>query len=197
MSALQGNLHDIDQILQQLINRRAQSPVLDFLAPIVREPKTWIPLYLFLAIWVPLRFGRSGFYWCLGFIATFGLGDFLSARCIKPLVGRIRPCNDPAFREQVRNLVDCGVGYSFPSTHATNHFALAMFLSLTIGRYYPGVRLAAFCWAMAVGCAQIYVGLHYPFDVLGGAILGAAVGALTALIFMRRFGLRRVAGTPE
>lgn len=193
---MQGNLHDIDQALQQLINRGAQSAVLDFLAPIVREPKTWIPLYLFLAIWVPYRFGRSGFYWCLAFIVTFGLGDFLSARCIKPIVGRLRPCNDPAFREQVRTLVDCGVGYSFPSTHATNHFALAMFLSVTLGSYYPGVRLAAFGWALAVGSAQIYVGLHYPFDVLGGAILGVGVGTFTALIFTRYIGLKK-AGMPE
>lgn len=190
MSGLGQYLQEVDQCLQQLINRQAQNSLFDFLAPVLREPKTWIPLYLFLAIWVPRRFGRRGVYWCLGFIASFGLGDALSARLVKPWVARIRPCNDVFFKDQVRNLVDCGVGYSFPSTHATNHFALAMFLSLTLGRYYGWVRLAAFAWALAVGLAQVYVGLHYPFDVLGGVLLGIFVGTATSLLFMRWVGLQ-------
>jgi undecaprenyl-diphosphatase len=189
MGKLQHTLVAFDQWLQQFINRDLQNPVLDWLAPVLREPKTWIPLYLFLAIWIPRRFGRKGLYWCLGFIATFGISDYLSASILKPLAGRIRPCNDPAFAASVRNLVPCGVGYSFPSTHAANHFALALFMGVTLGRLYPKVPAAAVLWAFLVGFSQIYVGLHYPLDILGGAFLGVAVGALTSVVFMKRVGL--------
>lgn len=192
MSSFYKYIIDADRALQQLVNQRIRNSVLDVLAPVLREPKAWIPLYLFLAIWVPVTFGRKGIYWCLSFIITFGIGDFLSASVIKPLVGRIRPCNDPVFAAEVRNLVDCGVGYSFPSTHATNHFALAVFMGLTLGRFYKWIPAAAICWAFAIGCAQVYVGVHYPFDVAGGALLGVLVGTFTAMLFMRKVGLSQV-----
>ncbi|MGC4058982.1 MAG: phosphatase PAP2 family protein [Chitinophagaceae bacterium] len=179
----------IDQQCQQQINRYWQNGFLDTLAPVLREPKSWIPLYLFLAIFLPWKFGRTGIYWCLGFIATFGVSDFFSASVLKQQVQRIRPCNDPVFSERVRHIVECGVGYSFPSTHATNHFALALFMAVTLGPRYKWVPWAAVLWAFSVAYAQVYVGVHYPADVLSGGLLGALIGILTGKLFLSKIGL--------
>lgn len=178
-----------DQALEQRINHVWQHSLLDMVAPVLREPKTWIPLYVFLAIYIPWKFGKKGIYWCLGFIITFALSDYTSASVIKPLVKRIRPCNDESLRKSIHLLVECGSGYSFPSTHATNHFALAFFMITSLYGQYRWVWIPAFLWAFSIGYAQVYVGLHYPFDVLCGGLLGILIGSFTGTFFRRKVGI--------
>lgn len=185
-------LKTIDTQVWRLIHVQGQSYLLDFLCPLLRNPKTWIPLYLFLALFIPYRYGKKGFFWCLGFIVTFGIGDYTSASIIKPLIKRIRPCNDANLQSILHHLVDCGSGYSFPSAHATNHFALAWFMMLTIGQIYRWIKLPAILWAISVAYAQVYVGVHYPGDVLAGAILGAIIGCFTANLFNKKIGLNNI-----
>lgn len=173
-------LTDWDLHAWQLIHVQWRNGLLDAVAPILRHPPTWIPLYLFLIIFVPYRFGKSALYWCLGYLLCFGIGDYTSASIIKPLVARVRPCNDPNLQAMLHRLVDCGSGYSFPSAHATNHFAMAAFIAFTLGRFYPWIKIPLFIWAFSVAYAQVYVGVHFPGDVFFGAILGTAIGCVVA-----------------
>lgn len=180
---------EADRVVWYHVNVLWQNTVFDFLAPIFRNPKTWIPLYLFLAIFLPYRFRLKGLYWCLGFLITFGIGDYFSASIIKPLVQRIRPCNDEALRSTIHLIVDCGSGFSFPSAHATNHFALATFMIVSLGQRYRWIRLPLLLWAFSIAYAQIYVGVHYPVDVLCGGILGVMIGWITGSFFNKKIGL--------
>jgi len=185
-----NTLEKWDQKMWYQVNVLWQNDSLNAIAPILRNPNTWIPLYVFLAIFIPYKFGRKGFYWCLGFLITFALSDYTSASIIKPLVQRIRPCNDPDLKHKVHLLIDCGVGYSFPSSHATNHFALAFFMLITLHRYYKWVWLPAVLWAFSVAYAQVYVGVHFPLDIICGGTMGILIGIFTGMFFKRKVGLK-------
>lgn len=74
-------------------------------------------------------------------------------------------------------LIACGGGYSFPSTHAANHFALAFFLINMFYRRWKLILPLVFLWAFAVSFAQVYVGVHYPLDITFGAAIGALIGS--------------------
>ena len=74
--------------------------------------------------------------------------------------------------------MDCGSGYSFTSSHATNHFAIALFLVLLWGRKHPFLRYLFPLWAASIALAQVYVGVHYPLDIFVGSLLGVGIGVL-------------------
>lgn len=158
----------------------------DFIFPYVRNPFFWSPLYLFLIVVMYENFGKKGMLWALFYLITFGLGDFFSAKLLKPLVHRLRPCIDPMWNGMHRHIVPDSHGFSFPSSHATNHFAMAMFIYITCSKFHSGIKYLVFFWAAAVAYAQVYVGVHYPIDVLAGATLGCWIGYLTGNYFNMR-----------
>lgn len=156
---------------------------IDAVAPLWREKSTWIPLYIVLITWLLWRKRLWGFYNALAGGIAVGLADFTSAGLIKPLVGRLRPCNLEGLREHLDLLTGCGSGLSFPSAHAANHFALAVFMGMTCFAERPWLKWLAVLWAASIAVAQVYVGRHYPSDVLAGAGLGAMLGAIIAMIY--------------
>ena len=174
------------------INAEWHTPFLDFIVPFLRNQWTWAPLYLFLAIFMPKNFGKRGYIWCASFIITFAISDQVSAHLLKPIFHRTRPCNNPNLVDMVHNIVPCGSGYSFPSSHASNHFALAFFMAVTLGRKIRWVWPVAVLWAMAVAYAQVYVGVHFPLDIAFGAVIGITIGSLTGILFNRRFALETI-----
>ena len=110
-------------------------------------------------------------------------------RLFKHIFKRLRPCNDPEFASSVRLLLkECAGGYSFVSNHAANHFGLAAFFYFTMRHYIPKWAWLAWLWAFLIAYAQIYVGIHYPLDVIGGAALGVLFGSFMAMFFNRKFG---------
>ncbi|MBM4174489.1 MAG: phosphatase PAP2 family protein, partial [Ignavibacteria bacterium] len=110
-----------------------------------------------------------------------GITDQFSTHVLKPMVNRERPCRQEA---TIRLLIPCGPGQSFPSTHAINNGCLAMF----IGIMFPHMRLWILVFALLVSYSRIYVGVHYPLDVLGGLLIGAGFGLFTAMM-LRRFSI--------
>lgn len=174
-----------DQFLFELINGQAHNAVLDWLMPIWREKSTWIPLYIALAAFVGYKYRLQGLYLLLALALAVGLADTVSSKIIKPSVHRLRPCNDPALKDEVQLLVHCGSGYSFTSSHASNHFAVAAFLSLTLGLHYRRIRLPLYLWAASIALGQVYVGVHYPLDIFIGAILGIIIGNIVAKMYLR------------
>lgn len=168
-----------------LVNGSWHNEVLDTVMPFIRNQFTWAPLYLFLLVLMAMNFGWRGMIWVAAFLLCFGLADQTASHLIKPYVQRLRPCNDLVLRDSLRLLVPCGGGFSFPSSHAANHFALGIFASITLHRIWNKTWIVALFWALIVAYAQIYVGLHFPADVCGGALVGVFWGVLAGLLFRR------------
>lgn len=179
-------LLEIDQQLFLLINRDFANSFFDFILPAFRNPFFWSPFYLFIVVFLILNFKKKGLI-ILGFLLlTFFLSDQISSHLIKPLVERLRPCNEPSFSNYVRLLVPCGSGFSFTSSHATNHFAIAFYLIILGFQFKRWLFPVLFFWAFFISIAQVYVGVHYPFDILCGAILGSTIGIGTSF-FTKKF----------
>jgi undecaprenyl-diphosphatase len=183
----------LDQQAFLIINQSLRNPVFDFIMPCLRDKYFWIPLYALLVVCVIVKYRWHGMIVMILAALTVVLTDQLASSVIKPWVQRLRPCNDALFSPQVHLLVDCGPGFSFVSSHAANHFGLAVFLIFLFGRQWNWFAPAALVWAASVAFAQVYVGLHYPFDAAAGALLGAAIGFFTGrvcLYALRRYGYR-------
>ncbi|TDO24752.1 phosphatase PAP2 family protein [Pedobacter duraquae] len=174
---------DIDLFLK--IHRGLSSGFLDWLMPLLRNPFFWSPLYLFIIIFCFREYKKKGWLLIGMLLLTFGIGDMFSSKIIKPFVMRVRPCNDYTLRDLIIHRVPCGSGYSFPSIHATNHFAIAVFLILVFYKRWKPILPLGILWAFMISFAQVYVGVHYPVDTMAGAILGTTIGCFTYLIYKK------------
>lgn len=182
-------LTSLDKWLFVKINHDGANGFMDGLMPFMRQPLTWIPFYLFLIAFVIINFPKKAIGWMTTFGLTIAASDSISSKIIKPLIGRVRPCNDPELAEKIRMLAAyCGQNGSFTSSHAANHFAAAMFLFITLRKTWGNYTVVFFLWALIICYAQIYVGVHFPLDILGGAILGLTLGYLAASILVRKSG---------
>src|ERR1700722_3117732 len=120
-------LDKIDKILFILIHNDRDHAVLDNIMLVLRNPYTWIPLYGFILFYVIKRGDSKKAQFIVLSILTISITDGVTARIFKQLFGRVRPCLEPQIHSMIRNLVDCSGIYSFPSSHAANHFGLAAF----------------------------------------------------------------------
>ncbi len=132
----------------------------------------WLPLYLFLIFWIFYRFGKKGWLLFGLTLLVFALSDLGSVHLFKNVFERLRPSHNPEL-EGLIHLVNGyhGGSYGFISSHAANTFGLAVFMSLIFRERWLVISILT--WATVVSYSRIYLGVHYPFDVLGGAIWGA------------------------
>jgi len=166
----------LDRYLFHYINNVWHNKVFDTILPLFRQAEFWIPFYLFLLVFILMNVRKSGWY-ILIIVCTAAISDMLSSRVIKELIWRPRPCRDPEIEGMVRTLVSyCPQSSSFTSSHAVNHFAIATFLVVTLYPFFKKWIYLMYLWAFVIIYAQVYVGVHYPFDVLAGAILGTVIG---------------------
>jgi len=177
------SLQQFDAELFLKIHRGLANPFFDWLMPLMRNRFTWAPLYLFIIIFCIREYGKKGWYIIGMLLFTFAMGDLMASRLIKPALLRLRPCNEPALVNEIIQRVPCGSGYSFPSAHATNHFALAVFLIMIFHKRWKPVLPLGLFWAFIISFAQVYVGVHYPVDVITGALLGTIIGLTTSKLF--------------
>jgi membrane-associated phospholipid phosphatase len=176
----------LDKEIFKLVNSQWTNSFFDWLAPWLRNSILWVPLYIFLLVLLVVNFKRQGLWIFILAIITVAITDHVSSKIIKPYVGRLRPCNDPAMADVIRYFLHYRPGNgSFTSSHAANHFGLAMFLYATLKRHFGKWMWLFFVWAFIIGYAQVYIGVHYPFDIAGGAVLGCLVGYGTAYIANR------------
>jgi membrane-associated phospholipid phosphatase len=185
-------LETIDQQVFFFINHRLHTESLDLLFPFWRSQYFWLPLYAFFIAYLFSNFtAKKASIYLLALSLTVGLADIISSRAIKKTVQRPRPCNDLMLKDKVKLLVPCGGGYSFTSSHATNHFAAATFVLLTVVNFWRKNRLLGrsllIFWATSISFGQVYVGVHYPLDVIGGGILGVLMGRLGSF-FYKKYG---------
>jgi len=182
-------INHADTYLFLQINTVYTNSFLDTVYPWYREGNAWIPLYLFMIIFAIQNFPKKAFTWILFVVITLIFTDQISSSWVKPFFQRLRPCNDPLIMSQVRLLLDhCSGGFSFTSSHATNHFGFAVFLYITMGPIIGKWKYALLVWAASISYGQIYVGVHYPLDILCGAILGTCIGLITARFYLNRTG---------
>lgn len=176
------SLLELDQSLFALINGEWTSPILDWILPVWREKLFWIPVYFFIMSFMVINFRKKGYWFIVFMMLTVGAADLVSNELVKKNVERLRPCREPSVTNE-RVLVRCGSGYSFTSNHAANHFAVSMFLIFTIGRRFRWVVPAALFWAASIAYGQVYVGVHYPLDVICGGILGTLIAYLGSYFY--------------
>lgn len=166
----------LDRHLFYFINHDLANPFFDLVMPYLRNAKSWIPLYLFIIVFCIWKFKTQGILIIVLLALAAGFADFTSASIVKPLVKRVRPCRDPVVSKTDIERISCGTGYSFPSTHATDHFAVAFFLILLFYKKWHWIWFWGISWAGTISFAQVYVGVHFPIDVFCGAIYGMFVG---------------------
>lgn len=182
-------IKDIDQALFYQINGVWHHPVLDAVLPWTRHSNNWIPLYIGLLGWLFYQIGWKTLKWLLFALINVGLTDQISSSVFKPFFHRLRPCNDPALVGKTRLLLDqCAGGFSFTSSHAANHFGIAMFIFMTWGLIQKKYTRFFFVWAGVIAFAQIYVGVHYPLDIIGGTIIGLISGFTISKAYLKFAG---------
>jgi len=171
------------------INTILTHPLLDKIFPLWRDSELWVPFYLFLIVLAIVNFGKKAGSWILFAIINVALTDQASSSLIKNWFARIRPCNEELLVGKMRLLLEhCSGGFSFTSSHATNHFGFAMFVFLTTRHLFGKWGRWLFVWAATISYGQVYVGVHYPIDIVFGALLGSGIGALTAGYYNRKIG---------
>ncbi|QJD94383.1 phosphatase PAP2 family protein [Mucilaginibacter robiniae] len=178
-------LLQLDRHCFYLINHNFSNPVFDAIMPLLRNLRFWIPLYIFIIAFVIWNYKNTGVRLIFTLLLTVGVADYGSASVIKTWVQRSRPCRDEVIATTIISRVPCGTGYSFPSTHASDHFAMSIFLALVFYRKWRWVWFWTILWAMLVSFAQVYVGVHYPVDVTAGALFGTLIGTLFAWLFKK------------
>ena len=164
------------------------NPVMTFIS----SEMGWIPFYVILLYLVFKKLGWKGLLFVvIGVVVLITCSDQLSSHVFKPVFHRFRPCHDPLIQDLV-HLPNghCGGQYGFISSHACNTFALASFITLIMKRFYKKIGLLMFIWAALVSYSRIYMGVHFPGDVLCGAavgmILGFGIGHLLLMV-MKKF----------
>jgi undecaprenyl-diphosphatase len=157
-----------DERLFRLINEGWLHPVLDHVMPLVTDARNYLIPFMLAGI-VILYVGRlRGVRFLILATVSVVVADAISAHVFKQAFLRVRPC---IALEGVRQLVGCVNSPSFPSNHAANAAALATLAALSMPRLWT----SAVALAMLVGYSRIYVGTHYPLDVLAGGVLGLAI----------------------
>jgi undecaprenyl-diphosphatase len=165
----------------------------------------YLPLYL-IATWLAYKqFGNKIWILLLFVILTVALTD-QSCNLIKHTVCRLRPTNNSEIASLIHVVNDCdgdeyrGGDYGFPSAHACNTFGMAMFLYCVMRPKRWGLTLAFFAWAAIMSYSRIYLGVHYPLDILCGAVLGVGIGWGMATLLLRvllsytSYGLKKKEG---
>ncbi len=164
-----------DSDLFQLINQ-AHQPWLDQPMVIISGKLTWIPLYAFLIYLLYKEHKSKVWKTILYLISTVIFADQVSSSILKPLFKRLRPCHVEAFQSWIHLPDGCGGLYGFCSSHSANAFAVAIGFYLVSKNRLMGTILIV--WATLIAYSRIYLGAHYPLDVIMGAIVGG-IGSFT------------------
>ncbi|MCM2271104.1 MAG: phosphatase PAP2 family protein [candidate division Zixibacteria bacterium] len=159
----------LDRALFYFINVQLANPVTDLVMPFVTSDAVLRVLFAIAILLILWRGDKRTRLMVIFSGLTLALTDQAAANLLKDIFERVRPCRD---LPDVHLLVNCGAAFSMPSAHAANAFGQALF--------WGNGRMKVFAWllivASLISVSRIFVGVHYPFDVLVGALVGAMIG---------------------
>ena len=177
---------NVDKKIFTFFNSSIANPVFDIFFPIITNQDIWIIPILLGIIILSIRGGTKGRIASIVLIIGVILADYSSAQIIKPYFQRLRPSHD--ILDQIRLLVPKGGRYGFVSSHAAN-----MYVSATIlGYFYSKQKRLFFTIAFLVAFSRVYVGVHYPADIVFGGFLGYGLGwiAITSWVIIKMKNLK-------
>ncbi|MEO8230690.1 MAG: phosphatase PAP2 family protein [Ignavibacteriota bacterium] len=179
-------LYSIDLSVFYLFNHTISTPFLDKFFSIITNVNNWYITYIILLGISFVKGGTKGKLAVLGVILLIVVTDQTGYRILKEFFARPRPCNALT---DVLTPLGCTGSFSFPSNHALNNFAAAMFFY----RLFPKLKWILFITATLIAISRVYLGLHYPSDILGGAIIGLAFGYIFAsgVLYLEKYLLDR------
>lgn len=146
---------------------------------------TWVPLYLVLLYLIIKRYRQFSIAILFAIASTLVLTDQLSVHLFKEVFLRLRPCYNPELQELIRAITGCGGQYGFVSSHAANSVGLITFLFFTYKPMPKWLSTILILYALMVMYSRAYLGVHYPFDLLGGALLGILCGLITGWLLKK------------
>ncbi len=173
-------LYSIDVAIFHFINSTISNSLFDKFFPFITEVKHWYLLYVILLGIVWVKGGRKGKIAVIGSIILITISDQFSSTFLKNWVMRIRPCQ-VLDAKILADSVDCPSSFSFPSSHAVNNFAVAIFFL----RLFPKYKWILLITAFLVALSRTYVGVHYPSDIFFGGLIGAALGYLLSIAALK------------
>ncbi|QOW10218.1 phosphatase PAP2 family protein [Kaistella flava (ex Peng et al. 2021)] len=144
----------------------------------------WIPLYIIFLYLLFKNYQLRNLVFILIFIALGVTFSDQLAGIFKTGVARLRPCHDPTLTGLMRD-VKCGGQFGFYSSHAANTFFIATFMSLLLYRKYRLLPYILFIWAIIVSYSRIYLGVHFPLDILMGSLMGFFAGGFFATLALK------------
>ena len=157
---------DIDKSIMIFLNKDISNPVFDLIMPVITSKDFLTVIGLILIFYLLFFGGKRGKIAFLILLFSAGMSDAICAQIIKPWVGRVRPSHE--FIDYINLLVSKGGKWSFPSNHAANSFAFATVLSY----FFEQKKVMLYTLASIIAFSRVYVGVHYPLDIICGAIVG-------------------------
>jgi len=147
---------------------------------------SWLPLYIFLFFILFINFKRNIIYILLSVIILITISDQLSVILFKNMFQRIRPCHEESLQGLV-HIVNgtCGGQFGFISSHSSNTMALSVFVFLLLRKLTGRISFLIFLFPLIVSYSRVYLGIHYPGDVICGMFFGGILGYIIALLTMR------------
>ena len=163
---MMNKIIDIDKSIMIFLNKDISNPVFDLIMPVITSKDFLTVIGLILIFYLLFFGGKRGKIAFLILLFSAGMSDAICAQIIKPWVGRVRPSHE--FIDYINLLVSKGGKWSFPSNHAANSFAFATVLSYFFGQK----KVMLYTLASIIAFSRVYVGVHYPLDIICGAIVG-------------------------
>ncbi|MEY3417272.1 MAG: hypothetical protein RL060_1384 [Bacteroidota bacterium] len=164
-------LNQIDRSILVFFNQQHR-PLLDELMLLITGKYIWIPLYVVLIGLVVYKFKKTSWVAILALVLTITAADQFASSFCKPTFKRLRPCHDESIKAQLHIMKPAGSQYGFISSHAANTFALATFMFMAFKTDKKWIGYSLFIWAALVSISRVYLGVHYPGDILFGAMTG-------------------------
>lgn len=149
---------------------------MDPIMAIVTKTQLWVPLYLLLIYLIVKQYKKNSWIYLVALTCVILITDQVTASIMKPYFERLRPSHEPSLASVI-HLVDNQRGgqFGFASSHAANTFGVAMFVWLSLKKSNKFIW-TIFGWSIVMSYSRVYLGLHYPGDILVGAILGLMTG---------------------